>query len=196
MTSILTLPILGGLYIPLVGYFTTAYDPDQGCQDSHIWNLDSCLRSYTSCIEWGSSSYSCSSQFRDCIGYWSGYGYDFDCEAMELYSVSQMFLVLVAMLTDLLLVILTAKHHCCGATQPGTVYAAGNSIAPPGSVVYVVPQGYTMPHNTGVVGYPTQGQHQLVSGPQPQHVIMPVAGGQHQASGIQPPEYTENKNLM
>ena len=107
-----------------------------------------------------------------------------------------MFLVLVAVLTDLLLVVLTAKHHCCGATQPGTVYAAGNSIAPPGSVVYVVPQGYTMPHTTGVLGYPTQEQHQLVPGPQPQHVIMPVAGGQHQATGIQPPEYTENKNLM
>jgi len=203
VTSCLTLPSLCGLLVPIAFQFSDSYD-------SYFWNsgefcsptgyidyytLDHCLSDYINCKE--AEHYYCSSQFESCIFYGNNHDYLPNCDALEVYSVTQMCLTVLAILTDLLILILTAKHHCscCGATQSGTVHAAGHTTAPPGSVVYMVPQGYSMPPNAGLLAYPAQGQHQLVHAPQPQQVVMPGAGALHQAMEDQPPEYNETKHM-
>merc|ERR1719369_1898314 len=202
VTSSLTLPSLCGLLAPICVLFSDSYDyylySSEFCSPPGYINnytLDRCLSDYNNCKE--AEYYYCSSQFQSCIFYGNNNNYLPICDALEFYSVTQMCLTVLAILTDLLILILTAKHHCscCGATQSGTVHAAGHTTAPPGSVVYMVPQGYSMPPNTGLLAYPAQGQHQLVHAPQPQQVVMPGAGALHQAMEDQPPEYTENKHL-
>merc|ERR1719481_257224 len=153
VTSSLTLPSLCGLLAPISLFLEDSYDSyyrDRGeyciptgyISSNTLWN---CLSDYIKCEEDG-YHYSCSSSFQRCINR-HNYGDYPNCDALEVYSVTQMCLTVLAILTDLLILILTAKHHCscCGATQSGTVHAAGTTTAPPpGSVVYMVPQGYTM----------------------------------------------------
>jgi len=205
VTSSITLPSLGGLLVCIGNLFSESYDSYYQYRFDHCtptgyiarYTLEDCLSDYINCKENG-YVYDCSSSFQRCIFSDNNYYfYDLNCDALEVYSVTQMCLTVLAILTDFLILILTAKHHCscCGATQSGTVHAPGNTTAPPGSVVYMVPQGYTMPPNTGVLGYPAQGQHQLVHAQQPYQVDMSGAGASHQAMRNQPPEYTENKNL-
>ena len=53
-----------------------------------------------------------------------------DCVTLEVYGVIQMFITVLAIITDLTLIITIVKHHCkccgAGATQPDAVHAVAD----------------------------------------------------------------------
>lgn len=69
-------------------------------------------------------------------------------------------------------------------TVPGNGYTAA-----PGSVVYMVPQGYALPPNYGVPVQAGQGYPQQVMAQAHYNQGMVGDGGQHHLPGGEPPSY-------
>lgn len=127
VSSILTIPVLFGLFAPLAQslvysqdtyyYYTNLYY-NTNClttgYNGDEYTLDNCLRKYASCSE--SGSYYCESEFKNCLASYNYYSNYYDCGGLEMYSVIQILLTVIALLTDFVLIIVTAKHHCkcCG----------------------------------------------------------------------------------
>jgi len=178
VTSFITAPVLCGTWVPLV----TSLELSK--ERNYYYDYY-----YTICL---------SNRYGD-----NNHGYSYDCGGLEVYSVIQISLTVIAFITDIVLIIVALKHHqCCGPnccsscgstpsvpmTVPGTVHMPP---PPPGTMVYMVPQGYAPPPNYGV---PVQAGHahpQQVMAPAYFNQGMSVQGGQYQAQapGKEPPSY-------
>lgn len=120
--SLLTIPCLCSLYIFLVTHFEKTVD-NHNCFDLG-YNGDSvtmsfCLTSYIECFP--QISRNCKAEFEKCLHSTSDYDH-FDCGGLRVYSVIQMMVVSLALVTDIFLVIFAVLHHkgldsrCCNLT--------------------------------------------------------------------------------
>jgi len=192
ITSILTIPCIIGLIVSASLTFEwsserewyTYYYSYGSCLYNYQlsdYELEDCLSTWKICSDNSYSSYWCNDNFKHCI-YYSNNAYTHDCGGPQLYSATQLFIAALALITDIVLIVATSKHHkCCGETYcvccesnsaptsvPVVVPATGTTS--PG-VVYVVPQGYVPTHNN-YAGHMQPGQGY------PQQVIAPPAYNQ------------------